>query len=92
MPKWKKWVKAGLGIGGAVVGSSIALSPTFRGIQQMAEGDPMGGANTVVFDITGMDPSSSNYNFKLDRIIGTGIVAAVGIGIMSLFRYVARRV
>ncbi len=92
MPAWKRWARQIVSAAGAVLGGGVALSPTFRGIQQMTTGDLMGGVNTVVFDTTGMDPSGGTFVPKIDKIIGVGVVAAVGIGLMMLFRAVARRV
>ncbi len=92
MPKWKKWAKQILGAAGAALGGTVALSPTFRGIQQMMTGDVQGGANTVIFDTTGMDPSGQSFTPKVEKIVGVGVVAAVVIGLMMLFRAVARRI
>ncbi len=91
-PAWKKWVRMGLGIAGTAIGGVVAFSPTFNGIQTMVQGNPVGGANLVVHDLTGMNPIDGNYTPDITRLIGTGIVVGVGVGIMSLFRYFARRV
>lgn len=92
MPAWKKYVKAGLGIFGTVLGTAVATSPMHRGITTMAAGNPQQGIEDIVFDTTGMIPSAGNYNFNVNRLVGTGITVAVGIGFMKLFKFLSRRV
>ncbi len=91
-PAWKKWVKAGLGIAGTAIGGIIAFSPTFNGLTIMAAGDAVGGANQLVVDMTGMNPIDGGFTPDIGKIVGVGITVGVGIGLMSLFRYFARRV
>ncbi len=91
-PAWKKWAKAGLGIAGTAIGATVAFSPTFRGITEMFT-DPQAGARSLVFDLSGLDITGEVTQAPdISRLIGTGITVGVGIGIMSLFRYFARRI
>lgn len=91
-PAWKKWVRSIIGIAGAGIGGTIALSPTFRGLQTIASGFPEVGVNEIVNDFTGMDPKGGNFTPDIGRLLGVGVTVGVGIGIISLFRYVARRI
>ncbi len=91
MPKWKKWVKAGLGIAGTVIGSLVATSPLHRGITKMVTtGDVNQGVVDILFDV-GV-PGPGNFNLEVNKVIGVGVTVAVGVGLMSLFKYIARRV
>ncbi len=92
MPKWKKWVRAALGIGGTALGATIALSPTFRGIQVMVGGNPVGGADAIVADLTGMSILQNDFTPDFGKILGVGVAVGVGVGIMSIFKFFARRI
>ncbi len=91
MPKWKKWIKMILGIAGAGVGGAVALSPTYRGLTLMTQGHFDAGTNALVFDVAGVDTQNPGFP-DVNRLVGTGLTVLVGVGIISLFRYVARRV
>ncbi len=91
-PAWKKWARAGLGIAGTAIGGIIAFSPTFNGLTIMAQGNPLGGANQLVVDMTGMNPIAGALTPDIGRIVGTGVAVGVGIALMSLFRAFARRI
>lgn len=88
-PAWKKWVRAGLGIAGAVVGGLVATSPLHRGIIFMAQtGDVVQGVGAIRSDIgipAGQPPD-------VQKLIGVGVTVAIGVGLIKLFKYVARRV
>ncbi len=92
MPAWKKWVKTIFGITGAAIGGGIAISPTFRGLRRVATGDVQGGFTTVLDDMTGVNPSVGNFTPDPGKLFGTAVTVLAGVGIISLFRYVARRI
>lgn len=91
-PFWKKIAKTGLGLLGVTVGAGVALSPTYRGLGQVFAGDPKTGFNSIVYDTTGMDPAGGHLTPDLSKIVGTGVLAGVGIGLIMLFRMIAKRV
>ncbi len=88
MPAWKRWLRAGISGFGTILGVTVAASPTFRGIQQMATGDIMGGVDSIQFDI-GAPSSAGPHN--LTKLIGFGVTVGVGLIIMKLFKFIARR-
>ncbi len=90
-PAWKKWLRAGLSITGTLIGTTVAVSPVIRGVTQMASGQFTQGVDSIVFDTTGMIPSSNHFTPDVSRLIGTGIVVVVGVGISKLFKFLARR-
>ncbi len=92
MPKWKKYVRAGMGIAGTILGVAIATAPTHRGIEQLVKGEFVTGIDSIVFDTTGMIPSAGAYAPDVTKLIGVGITVGVGIGIMKLFKFLGRRV
>ncbi len=92
MPKWKKWARAGVGIVGTVIGGLIVFSPTYRGLEVLAAGNVQGGIDAILTDTTGMSPGTGDFTPRVDRLVGTAITVGVGIGLMSLFRYFARRI
>ncbi len=91
MPAWRKWSKVIIGIMGKGIGTAIAISPTFVGLRRMATGDFEGGVNDIVYTTTGMNPAAGEFKPNVTKLIGTGITVAVGIGIIKLFSYVARK-
>jgi len=91
MPAWRRYARMGVGLVGAGVGAVVALSPTFRGIKHMFT-DPAAGAADVVFDTTGVTIGASELKPDVGRILGTAVVVAAGIGLIMLFRQVARRI
>ncbi len=91
MPAWRKWSRVIIGLVGKGIGTAVAISPTFRGLQTLATGDPKQGVEDIVFDITGMVPSAGAFKPDVGKLIGFGVTVGVGIGIMKLFSYVARK-
>ncbi len=92
MPKWKKWARAIIGTVGTGVGAAIAFSPTYRGLRTAIGGDPQLGFREIVFDTTGINPGEPAFKPDINKVIGFGITLGVGIGIMQLFKYFAKRV
>ncbi len=91
MPAWRKWSRVIIGIIGKSIGTAVAVSPTFKGIRRMATGDFEGGVNDIVFDTTGMNPAAGTFQPNVTKLIGTGVTVAVGIGLIKLFGYIARK-
>ena len=90
-PKWKKWARAGLGITGAIIGTAVATSPLHKGIAEYAAGNFEAGTNSIIFQTTGMVPGGNVFP-NVNSLVRTGVVVVVGVGLMSLFRYISRRV
>lgn len=80
-----KWVNLGF----KVLGATVALSPSFRGIQTMASGDFRGGTDQIVYDYVGLVPSSGQFN-ATKTVQGVGTVVA-GIVLAKLGSMLARR-
>ncbi len=91
MPAWRKYARMIIGIVGKGIGTTVAISPTFRGLRTMAGGNPEQGIVDIVYDTTGMNPPAGQFTPDVSKLIGTGLTVAVGIGIMKLFSYVARK-
>lgn len=92
MPMWRRVVRAAIGLVGSAVGVIVGTSPTHAGLQLIARGDFAGGAATVAFETSGVDPRNPATQVDIGKVIRTGVVAGVGIGIILLFRALARRV
>lgn len=90
-PAWKKWAKAIVGGFGTVVGGVVVFSPAISGIKKMAAGDLEGGVNEIAFNFSGFDPGNPRA-IVVQKPITAALTVAVGVGIMSLFRYFARRI
>ncbi len=88
MPAWKKYLRAGISIFGSALGIGIAASPTFRGLREIAAGQFETGVDSIQFDI-GAPSSAGPVN--VTKLIGFGVTVAVGVGIMKLFKMLARR-
>ncbi len=92
-PAWKKWARAIIGGVGTAVGGLIVFSPTYRGLQHMATTqDITGGVGIITEDLVGINTTTGDYVPDISKVVGTVAVVAVGIGVLSLFRYFARRV
>jgi len=91
MPEWRKWARMGVGIFGKVVGAGVALSPTFRGFRQIIDGNVEQGFDSIAYDTTGAIPSQGQGP-GIEPVLRTVVTVGVGIGIMKLFGYVARRI
>lgn len=70
------------------VGATVALSPTFRGIRQMATGDFEGGAAAVLYDTTGISPGTGP---DIGTVVKTGVTVAGGLFIAWLGGQVSKR-
>lgn len=90
MPKWKKWARAGVSLIGTGIGVGVATIPLHRGLQLIAAGDFQSGFGAISVDVGG--PAPGGTGFDVTKLMATGIAVGVGIGIMSLFKYLARRV
>jgi len=92
MPTWRKVARAAVGLVGKGVGALVAISPTFRGLEFLVKGDVKGAAEAITYDTTGL--STVNPSFQLDagKLVRTGVLVGVGIGLMALFSRVARRI
>ncbi len=88
MPAWKRWLRAGVSAFGTVLGVSVAASPTFRGLRQMSTGDFEGGIDSIQFDI---GAPSKGGGVNVTKLIGFGVTVGVGLGLMMLFKHLARR-
>ena len=88
---WRKYARMAVGLVGAAIGVVVATSPTHRGLKAMLGGDFEGGARQISIDTVGVDPAAPAIP-SLGKIMGTGLVVGVGIGLMVLFRRLARRI
>lgn len=92
MAGWRKWARTGLGAAGAVIGALVATSPVHRGLGQMATGSWQQGLDSIAYDIGAPVPRVGINQPDVGKLVGTAVTVGVGIGIMSLFRFVARRI
>ncbi len=94
MPKWKKWAKAIISTAGTGIGATIALSPTFRGLTNLFTGTrtPQEAVVDITFDVAGINAPAGVFVPDVGKLVGTAVTAAVGIGIMQLFKYFAKRI
>ena len=92
MASWRKWAKTILGVTGVAVGAGVAFSPTYRGLTTAIVGrNPQEGFAEIAYDTTGIDPRVGNPP-DLGKVFSTALTVAVGIGLIALFRAVAKRV
>ena len=91
MSSWRKWARLGVGLSGKLIGAGIALSPTFRGLQQVFKGDVTGGFDSIAFDTTGAIPSKGQPP-GLEIVARTAVTVVAGVLVMKLFGFVARRI
>ena len=91
VPKWKKWLRAGVSVLGTGIGIGVATIPMHRGLQLIAAGDFQGGLGAISVDVGAPAPGGTG-TFDISKLISTGVAVGVGVGIMSLFKYLARRV
>ncbi len=89
-PAWKKWVRMGVKIIGTGIGIGVATRPLHRGLGDIAGGNFKSGVDNMVFDLTGIGPEGGTP--EIGKLVGTAVSVGVGIGIMKLFSYLARRV
>jgi len=89
MAGWRKWVRAGAGIAGKVVGGLVIFSPVIAEKDKIVSGDLNGFANGVSYRYTGYTPSTGAFD-GAQTVKGIGTVL-VGIGLMKLFSIAARR-
>lgn len=90
MPIWRRAARAAVGGLGAVLGTLVATRPFHRGIAELVKGNFAGGTEAIVYDVGAPGPGGQSVDVL--KVIGVGATAAIGIGIFSLFRYVARRI
>ncbi len=88
MPKWRKYARAGVALGGKAIGAIVALSPTYRGVQHMFS-DPAAGAADVLFDVTGISPGTGP---DINKLAQTGFTIGGGFLIMWIAGQIARRI
>ena len=91
MPAWKRYAKAGIRVIGTAVGIGVATSPLHQGLTTLAGGNFQHGFDQMIHDTTGLSVGGTG-SFDVSKVVQTGLVVAVGIGFMSLFKYLARRV
>lgn len=91
-PMWRKTIRRIFSVGGGLVGVGIAISPTFRGLDQIVHGQVQGGVNSIVYDTTGMDPAGGHLTPDFQKVTGTVVLAAAGIAIAKLFKYLAKSI
>ena len=89
-PFWRKAARAAVGLLGTGIGVAIGTSPFHRGIRTMLSGNVEQGVADIQFD-TGV-PGPGNPTPDVGKIIGVAVAAGVGIGVITLFRMLARRV
>ncbi len=92
MPAWRKWLRAGVSITGKGLGILVGTAPVHRGVKRLAGGDFEGAAEAIVFDTAGLSIANPEWTPDVQKLIRTGVLVGVGIGIMKLFSYMARRV
>ncbi len=86
-PAWKKYVKAGLGIVGTIIGGIVATAPLHRGIRDGLSGNVEQMVTSIQQDVYG-GPDT----IDIKKVASTGFAVALGVGLMSLFKYLAKRV
>ncbi len=91
MAKWRKYAKMIVGGAGVALGGVVVFSPAISGMKKMAAGDLEGGVNEIAFNYSGFDPGNPR-EIVIQKPITALITVAVGLGIISLFRMIARRI
>ncbi len=86
-PAWKKYVKAALGITGTIIGGIVATAPLHRGIRDGLSGNVEQMVLSIQQDVYG-GPGTIN----ITAVASTGAAVALGVGLISLFKYLAKRV
>lgn len=89
MPLWRRVAKGAIGATGVVIGSLVATSPFHRGVRTMATGNLEQGVADLQFDL-GV-PGPGERNVQPAKLAGAAVAAAAGVGIILLFRLLARR-
>ena len=84
----RKWLRLGVNLVFKGIGATVALSPTFRGLRNMASGNVEGGAADILYDVSGI---SEGTGPDPSRIAKTAVTVIVGPGIAWLGGQVARR-
>lgn len=87
-PFYKKWVRAGVNIAGTVLGTFVATSPLHRGIRDGLAGNSAQMVTSIRQDIGVAEGGAPDVT----KLTQTAVTVVVGLGIISLFRYLARRV
>jgi len=75
---------------GIAAGLFVATSPLQRGIKVAIGGDFQGGANAIAFDTAGLGFEGAKPD--VGKIVQTAVTVGAGIGIMWLFKQLAKRV
>ena len=90
MPAWRRIARAGVGLVGAGFGIFIASSPLHRSLQFAFKGEGQNAANAAIYDTTGATLEGGAP--RIDAIVRTGAIVGLGLGVITLFRYLARRI
>ena len=75
---------------GIAAGVFVATTPLQRGIKIAVAGDFQAGANAIAFDTAGLGFEGAKPD--IGKIVQTGLTVGAGIGIMWLFKQLAKRV
>ena len=76
-----------------VSGVLVAGSPLINGLTVAAKGQPYEGARNIVGTTTGLDVSNiAGSKVDFGRVVGTGVVIAVGIGLIAAGAYLRKRI
>jgi hypothetical protein len=87
---WKKIAAIALGATGLVIGATVFLGPFYRGLTSLFAGNFAQAAVDIPFDL-GL-PGRSLATPDFGKLLGLGLAAGAGIGIVMLFRYFGRKV
>ncbi len=92
MPAWRKWLRAGVKIVGTATGLLVGTAPVHRGLRRLASGNFEGAADAIAFDTTGLSTANPDFPVDVSKLVRTGILVGVGVGIMKMFSYLSRRI
>ncbi len=92
MPVWKKWLRAGVKIIGVATGTLVATAPVHRGLRRLAGGNFEGAADAIAFDTTGLSTANPDFPIDISKVVRTGLLVGLGVGLMKLFSYLSRRI